>query len=62
MPVLFFYLSNNQEYAKKSRNLTQPNLQIETSYLNNDHYQQQELLEVDFYRNPDGKSWVKQEW
>ena len=56
MPVLFFYLSNNQEYAKKTRNLTQPNLPIETSYLNNDHYQQQELLEVDFYRNPDGKS------
>jgi hypothetical protein len=59
MPVLFFYLSNNQEYAKKTRN--RPNLQIqvipiETSYLNNDQYQQQELLEVDFYRNPDGKS------
>ena len=56
MPVLFFYLSNNQEYAKKTRNLTQANLPIETSYLNNDHYQQLELIEVDFYRNPDGKS------
>ena len=56
MSVLFFCLSNNHEYAKKTRNLTQPNLPIETSYLNNDHYQQQELLGVNFYRNPDGKS------